>query len=59
MPTKSLPELVDSLNPDEQAVVRQFIEFLQRKEPLPQSQFLTAIDEFTEQHSELLERLSR
>ena len=34
MPAKSLPELVDSLNPEEQVVVRQFIEFLRRK-PLP------------------------
>ena len=59
MATKSLPELVDSLNPEEKAVVRRFIEFLRRKSSPPRSPFLTAIDEFTEQHSELLERLSR
>ena len=59
MRTKSLPELVSSLNPEEQAVVRQFIEFLKRESAPPHSSFLTAIDEFTERHAELLERLSR
>ena len=59
MATTSLSELVGSLNPEEQAVVRRFIEFLKREPAPPPSPFLTAIDEFTEQHPELLERLSR
>ena len=59
MTTKSLTELVDSLSPEEQAVVVDFIRFFrgQREQPNP-SPFLSAIDEFMAEHPELLRRLA-
>lgn len=45
-----------SLTPEEQESVKQFIDFLKRKES---SAFLAAVDEFIEQHPELSRRLAQ
>ena len=59
--TESLAEVVRSLTPQEQDAVRQFIEYLKRRDasfrsPAP---FLQAADEFIAQHPELLQRLAQ
>jgi len=54
----NLLEAINSLNPDEQEAVRQFIEFLHHKGARSSSPFLAAVDEFMEQHPELLRRLA-
>ena len=59
MASVSLSEEIQALTPDQQAVVRQFVEFLKRKASSPGSPFLTAVDEFIDQHPELLHRLAR
>ncbi len=59
MAAENLADVVNSLTPEEQAAVKQFIEFLKRKESSPSLRFLTAVDEFIGQHSELLRRLSQ
>lgn len=61
MATESLAEVVRSLTPEEQDAVRQFIDYLRRRDPsaLPQSPFLQAADEFIAQHPELLQRLAQ
>jgi hypothetical protein len=59
MPMESLTEIVGTLTPDEQDIVREFIEFLKRKSPPPESPFLAAVDEFMGEHPELLRRLAQ
>lgn len=61
MAAESLAEVVQSLTPQEQEAVRQFIEFLKRRDDstLPPSPFLQAADEFIAQHPELLQRLAQ
>ncbi len=63
MGPEKLTELVVQLTPDEQAAVRQFIEFIKgRKENASSSKvdlrFLAAIEEFIAEHPELLRRLA-
>jgi hypothetical protein len=57
MAVENLAEAIRSLTPEEQESVKQFVEFLKRREP--PSQFLAAVDEFIEQHPELLRRLAQ
>jgi hypothetical protein len=60
MKRENLAEIVRTLTPEEEAAVREFIDFLKQKtRPSPHSQFLAAIDEFIEQHPELLRRLAQ
>jgi len=59
MAVENLAEAIRSLTPAEQESVRLFVEFLKGKNPAPSSPFLTAVDEFVEQHSELLRRLAQ
>lgn len=59
MPSESLDQIISGLTPERQAAVRDFIEFLQGKAALPQSPFLAAINEFIDEHPELLARLAR
>jgi hypothetical protein len=59
MPSESLTEIVSALTPEEQAAVREFVEFLKRKSPPPESPFLAAVDEFISEHPELLRRLAQ
>ena len=58
MAVENLAEVINSLTPEEQESVRQFIEFLKHKESSP-SPFLAAVDEFIDQHPELLRRLAQ
>jgi len=61
MATESLAEVVRSLTPQEQEAVRQFIDYLKRRNDpgRAQSSFLPAADEFIAQHPELLRRLAQ
>jgi hypothetical protein len=56
--TESLAEVVRSLTPQEEDAVRQFIDYLKRRDASARSRspFLQAADEFIAQHSELLQR---
>jgi hypothetical protein len=58
MAAESLAETISSLTPEEQESVKQFVEFLKRRGS-SSSQFLAAVDEFIEQHPELLRRLAQ
>ena len=59
MAAKDLADVISSLTPEEQESVKQFVEFLKRKGSPPSSPFLTAVDEFVDQHPDLLRRLAR
>jgi hypothetical protein len=59
MAVENLAEMIGSLTPEEQESVRLFVEFLQGKGSAPASPFLAAVDEFVEQHPELLRRLAQ
>jgi len=54
----SLMQVIDSLTQDQQESVLKCIEFLKEKDA-SQSPFLGAVDEFIEQHPELLRRLAQ
>jgi hypothetical protein len=57
-PDENLAEAIRSLTPEEQESVRMFIDFLKRRDSVPSSPFLAAVDEFVDQHPELLRRLA-
>ncbi|MGA2592091.1 MAG: hypothetical protein ABSH32_19440 [Bryobacteraceae bacterium] len=59
MAVENLAETISSLTPEQQESVRLFVEFLKRKGSAPSSPFLAAVDEFVEQHPELLRRLAQ
>jgi hypothetical protein len=59
MAAENLADVISSLTPDEQESVKQFVEFLKRRESPPSSPFLAAVDEFISQHPELLRRLAQ
>lgn len=59
MAIEDLADAIRSLRPDDQESVRQFVEFLKRRGQSPPSPFLTAVDEFIDQHPELLRRLAQ
>lgn len=59
MAAENLVEVISSLTPQEQESVKQFVEFLKRKGSAPSSPFLAAVDEFIDQHPELLRRLAQ
>jgi len=59
MPAEKLTAIVDSLSPEEQAAVREFIEFLRQRAPEQGSEFRSAVDEFMDRHPELLRRLAQ
>ena len=54
----NLLDAVKALTPQQQESVREFIASLRHRSPDP-SQFLSAADEFMDQHPELLQRLAR
>jgi hypothetical protein len=58
MAAGNLIEVISSLTPEEQESVRLFIDFLKRRDSAP-SPFLAAVDEFIDQHPELLRRLAQ
>jgi hypothetical protein len=59
MTTENLAEMISSLSPEEQESVQTFVEFLKRRGSARSSPFLTAVDEFIDQHPELLRRLAQ
>ncbi len=59
MGAENFADVISSLTPEEQESVRQFVEFLKHKGSPPSSPFLAAVDEFIDQHPELLRRLAQ
>jgi hypothetical protein len=59
MAAENLADVIGSLTPEEQESVKQFIDFLKAKGSLPSSPFLAAVDEFIDQHPELLRCLAQ
>ena len=59
MAVEDVADAINSLTPEEQESVRQFIEFLKGRGSCPSSPFLAAVDEFIDQHRELLRRLAQ
>ncbi len=60
MEQQKLDTLIRDLSSDEQAAVREFILFLKRRpDPTSGSPFLAAVDEFIDEHPELLRRLAQ
>ena len=59
MAAENFTDVIGSLTPEEQESVKQFIDFLRRKGLSPPSPFLAAVDEFIDQHPELLRRLAQ
>jgi hypothetical protein len=53
----TLAEIVNSLTPEQQAAVQEFVEFLKTREP--QERFRAAVAEFLDEHPELLRRLAQ
>jgi hypothetical protein len=59
MAAENLVDVISSLTPEEQNSVREFVQFLKQKQSTQRSPFLTAVDEFIDQHPELLRRLAQ
>ena len=59
MPSENATAIVENLSPEEQAAVLQFIEYLKARTPQERGPFLAAVDEFIDQHPELLRRLAQ
>ena len=59
MSAQELTAIVDSLTSEEQAAVLEFIEFLKSGSSQQDSRFRSAVDEFIDQHPELLRRLAQ
>jgi hypothetical protein len=57
MATESLANVIETLTPQEQDAVRQFIGYLKDRDA--RSPFLRAADEFIAEHPEILHRLSQ
>ncbi len=57
MTVEDVTETIRSLTPEEQESVRQFVDFLKRRDS--SSPFLAAVDEFIDLHPELLRRLAQ
>jgi len=58
MASQNLPAIVEKLSAEEQAAVVKFIEYLKSRAPR-KGQFGAAVDEFIDQHPELLRRLAQ
>jgi hypothetical protein len=59
MAAEHLADVIGSLTPQEQESVREFIDFLKGRGPSSASPFLAAVDEFIDEHPELLRRLAQ
>ena len=62
MAAGNIAEAIASLTPEQQESVMLFVEFLKNKGSSPASEstlFLNAVDQFIEQHPELLRRLAQ
>ena len=58
MAAEKLADLINTLTLEEQESVKQFVDFLKRRESSRRLPFLAAVDEFIDQHPELLRRLA-
>ena len=56
---ENLAELINSLTPAEQDSVREFVQFLKTRTASERPSFLAAVDEFINEHPELLHRLAQ
>ena len=59
MPSERLIDAVNSLSPDEETSVLEFIGYLRRQKAVGPSPFLQAAEKFMAAHPELLHRLSQ
>ena len=59
MNSQALSEIVAALTPEQQAAVREFIEFLTSRQAPPADRFRAAVSEFLDEHPELLRRLAQ
>ena len=59
MAVENLADTIRSLTPEEQESVRLFVDYLKRRGEVSSSPFLAAVDEFVDQHPELLRRLAQ
>jgi hypothetical protein len=59
MAAENLAAVISSLTPEEQESVQQFVDFLRRKGSATPSPFLAAVEEFIDQHPDLLQRLAQ
>jgi len=59
MAAQDLADVIGSLTPEEQESVKEFVAFLKHKGSAPTSPFLAAVEEFIDQHPELLRRLAQ
>jgi hypothetical protein len=59
MAAENLAAIISSLTPEEQESVKHFVDFLRRKGSVPSTPFLAAVEEFIDQHPELLRRLAQ
>jgi hypothetical protein len=55
----NLIEIVNSLTPEQQAAVREFIDFLKTKPAQRDDRFCAAVNEFLDEHPELFRRLAQ
>jgi hypothetical protein len=56
--TETLTDAIQTLTPEQQDCVRQFVDFLRGRQSST-SPFLAAVDEFIDRHPELLQRLAK
>lgn len=59
MAVENLADLINTLTPEQQESVKQFVDFLKQRESAGRSPFVAAVDEFIDQHPELLRRLAQ
>jgi hypothetical protein len=59
MAAESLADVIRSLAPAEQQAVREFVEFLKSRNASAPSPFLNAVDDFVDQHADLLSHLAQ
>ena len=57
MRSENLADVVNSLTPEQQAAVREFIDFLKARPS--EDRFRAAVSEFLDEHPELLRRLAQ
>jgi hypothetical protein len=57
MAAQDLADAIATLSPDQQECVKEFVAFLKQRPT--SSPFLAAVDEFIDQHPELLRRLAQ
>jgi hypothetical protein len=59
MATENIVDVINSLTPQEQESVRQFVDFLKLRGSSSPAPFLAAVREFIDRHPDLLRRLAQ